>query len=1273
MGVVYEAFDKERGETVALKVLRHVSAHGIYRFKREFRALQGLAHENLVRLGELTVADEDWFFTMELIHGQDLVTYLRGPSESVALGTPTADTRTLMPLIARGSQPNADDDTDEAGEHTGTADAAADAGTDSDNDDDVVRADSAGDIDAFGQTAIDGFPRPPVTLDLAELRRVFVQLVAGLRVLHAAGKVHRDIKPENIMVTDEGRVVLLDFGLILELDPEDWRATERTPAGTLAYMAPEQTNAGPVGPAADWYGVGVLLYQALTGELPYTGSALVLVQAKQSPPERSARELWPECPDDLGELCEQLLQVDPAARPDADTIARCFASYAEGSETFAHATQVAEDAGAETWVPEGLELCLGRDLELAQLAAAHSEVNAEDGAVSVVISGESGIGKSALLRHFTGRVQSEGAVLLGGRCYEYESVPYKALDGVIDALSGYLKSLPDSDVEALLPEDAALLPRLFPVFGRVRIFARMSRNAQRPAGTDDGQWLRGRAFAALRALLQALAVRVRLVLVIDDIQWADEDSAELLTDLLRPPGSPPLLLLLSRRTGVESSVELSLPGRVRTIALQPLSHDDARELARRLVGDDDEALIAQHIADEAQGHPLYISELVRHVGDHRSGPLRLDAAIWSRAQRLPDEARTVLGLLAIAGAPLTEATVQRAAGLGAGPLARALTFLRSEQMVRRDLVADEAWLEPYHDRVRESVASHLHLGKRRVMHDALADALAAEASPERSPLRVQHLEAAGRWEEAAELAERAADEAVVALAFEHATDLYRDAVRLASRDRSLPQDAPLYRKLADTLKLAGAEAAAGEVYRQLGAHTGEPRERDAFRGAAAECFLASGRVDEGVAALRQALADSDIVYPESDSQALRLMLWYQFRASHRLRRFRARPESSIAAEDLQRLELYQNAFRGLVRIDSLRGGYFAARGLVFALERGAARYAGVFWTCQAIVSSMMGTSKHARAKTEIAAAARALAHTSDELSKTHLLLAGTAYALFATDFRQVHARLDTLDRALERLGVHSFEYTTALVFRGLSWNRQLNAAALVAHMPQHLAAARRRGDLYSLFQLEVVGNLRWLVLDRPSTARRELEEAQKPPTEPGNALEWHALVARCQVALYDGRRAPLVAVQDEVSYLRQRSPLRFVQHVRIEMTWFEARLALLDARARFLPTRVAARRKLRRHASALGGEGLDLGHMYEHTLLGGLAEIEGERAVASSHLARAADAAERMGAPVWADLLRLRQDQLDGARATEAEERLRAQGVVDPHRLANLALHPFGR
>ena len=147
----------------------------------------------------------------------------------------------------------------------------------------ALETDTQVDIAMSGERAVasdeaEGSGLEPSTFDEARLRDVFRQVALGLSALHAAGKVHRDVKPSNVRVTPEGRVVLLDFGLVFEVDSR--HATEGNVVGTPAYMAPEQASLLSIGPEADWYAVGVMLYECLTGRRPFEGAATAVLMAK---------------------------------------------------------------------------------------------------------------------------------------------------------------------------------------------------------------------------------------------------------------------------------------------------------------------------------------------------------------------------------------------------------------------------------------------------------------------------------------------------------------------------------------------------------------------------------------------------------------------------------------------------------------------------------------------------------------------------------------------------------------------------------------------------------------------------------------------------------------------------------------------------------------------------------------------------------------------------------------------------------------------------------
>jgi serine/threonine protein kinase len=272
-------------------------------------------------------------------------------------------------------------------------------------------------------------PKPPTgpgasCCELDRLRAASMQLADGIAALHAAELVHLDIKPSNVLVSSDGHVDLLDFGLARHAAVHE---PQTIIAGTPGYMSPEQARGLPVGYASDWYSFGALLSEALTGSLPRATDPWY-------PGRGSGHGM--HVPEDLTSLCESLLQVEPSRRPSGqEVIARLGGSTAVVGG-------YAEAAGR---VHEPL---IGRESQLKTLR--HLLESTEHGrAVVVNLHGRSGIGKSTLIRTFCRQAESDtrNVVALVGRCYQSENVPFKALDDLVDGLSRYLQKLPQIEAE----------------------------------------------------------------------------------------------------------------------------------------------------------------------------------------------------------------------------------------------------------------------------------------------------------------------------------------------------------------------------------------------------------------------------------------------------------------------------------------------------------------------------------------------------------------------------------------------------------------------------------------------------------------------------------------------------------------------------------------------------------------------------------------------------------------------------------------------------------
>lgn len=194
---------------------------------------------------------------------------------------------------------------------------------------------------------------------------LLAQAAAGLSAAHAVGVVHRDVKPGNLLVTPEGRVKVTDFGIARAADAAPLTATGQV-MGTAQYLAPEQAMGRPSTPASDVYALGVVAYEALTGERPFTGDSQVAVAMAHINEDPSP--LPPDLPRGARALVERSLAKDPADRPqdaeafrqvaeaaaagdDDRALALLGAAGVEATAAAAQATQVLPDAGTTRVMP----------------------------------------------------------------------------------------------------------------------------------------------------------------------------------------------------------------------------------------------------------------------------------------------------------------------------------------------------------------------------------------------------------------------------------------------------------------------------------------------------------------------------------------------------------------------------------------------------------------------------------------------------------------------------------------------------------------------------------------------------------------------------------------------------------------------------------------------------------------------------------------------------------------------------------------------------------
>ena len=500
--------------------------------------------------------------------------------------------------------------------------------------------------------------------------------------------------------------------------------------------------------------------------MPFTGTALQIMMRKQLEEAPAPSAAAVDVPPDLDALSAALMRRDPAARPKGYEVLLALGSALSSGSRNA--------LGSQTQTAP----FVGRLDECAALSTAFHD--SRDQPVTVLVEGESGVGKTALVQRFLHRLALEvdNVVVLAGRCYERDSVPYKAFDGIVDALARILSRLPDEEAHGLVPTKPAPLVKVFPVLRRVAAIAGQVRG---PSPLLEPHELRVRAFAALRDLFTRLGDRRPLVLVIDDAQWADTDSLALLAELLRPPEAPKLLLVMTARGGpsVSAPPQPSQPSpaaerrrptlastlrwEVRRIGLGALPPGDAGALATELLDRAGVAdpQVAAWSARQAGGHPLFIDMMTRRAErliPGENGSLTLEDVLWGIIGQLEETPLAILETVCVADAPMPQEAVARAAGVEREPFAKAVSLLRVSHMVQTRGARNTDRIEPYHDRVRLAVLAHLDAARRVEVHRRIALTLQATQPLDPESL-VVHWRGAGDPEQTVHFAALAGDRA----------------------------------------------------------------------------------------------------------------------------------------------------------------------------------------------------------------------------------------------------------------------------------------------------------------------------------------------------------------------------------------------------------------------------------------------------------------------------------------------------------------------------------
>ena len=620
-------------------------------------------------------------------------------------------------------------------------------------------------------------------LDVATALRVTRAVADALAAVHAAGVLHKDVKPANILTMADGGVRLANFRAAVAVSRE---STSRADAeGTLAYLAPERT--GRMNRSADHrsdlYSLGVSLYEALTGVVPFVGKdPLDVVHAHMARPAPDPRERVDSIPEPVAQLIARLLRKDPAER------------Y-QSAVSLRHDLDVMLDAIGRTGTVVAMDLgtrdleadlrisdkLYGRVPQVEQLVRVF-DASKTGRARFVQITGPSGVGKSALVRRLQGPVVAAHGRFVEGKFDQLQrDVPYRGLLLAFRQLLMEVLHLPDDALHAqrkrleqalapnaavlvdVLPELADLLPECPPV----------------PA--LEGPTARNRFLLVFEAFVRAFTSTDHpMVLFLDDIQWADASSLDLVARLLVDARETALLVVAAWRDGEVGSGHpvhdlldtlTGVEDVVHKVALQPLAVDDVSALLVDSLESEtaDVAALADLLHGRSGGNPFLLRLLLQTLVQEGLVTPDHHAQRWSwsirdiRALPLPDDA-VGLALKRIAGFPdETQRMLQSVAALGdhapVRTVASALSFEPTE--VLKDLApaidasvvvpesdGDETRIRFMHDRLQEAAYQSLPEADRAPLHLKLGKVLRAElAANDRAELLFQVTDQLDRGEE----------------------------------------------------------------------------------------------------------------------------------------------------------------------------------------------------------------------------------------------------------------------------------------------------------------------------------------------------------------------------------------------------------------------------------------------------------------------------------------------------------------------------------------------
>src|SRR3954469_5409977 len=573
---------------------------------------------------------------------------------------------------------------------------------------------------------------PDRRLDIDTILHVARGICAALEHAHRSGIVHRDLKPATVWLTADGTAKLGDFGLALSL--ENARVTTSGAiVGTAAYMAPEQALGHQPDAQSDLYSLGAMLYEMVTGRPPFVGDDVVSVISQHANAEPVAPSWHAEgVPEELERLILDLLEKAPDKRPQgaaavADRLDEVAAALARGDDERPRSDELSRVEG----LAEGV--FVGREREVGKLRGGLEDALGGHGKL-LMVDGEPGIGNARTAEELVTYARLRGARVLIGRAYEAEGAPaywpwlQMARSFVEDGDADHLHEL----LGAGAADNARVMPELREVFPDLE-----------PQHSLEPEQARFRFFDAVTTFLRNVAAEQPLVLLLDDLHWADAPSLRLLQFLARELSDASILVVgtyrdveLGRRHPLSQALaDLTRQGLVERVTLRGLSEHEVARFIEVTASIHPPPPLVRAIHEETEGNPFFVSEIVNLLAaeGELEDPSRLDEwtltipqgvreVIGRRLDRLSEECNQVLAIASVVGREFSVDVLERVAELSRDRVLELLEEAEGERIV------DEATKPSMrfsfsHALVREALYEELGVTQRVRLHRRIAEVI----------------------------------------------------------------------------------------------------------------------------------------------------------------------------------------------------------------------------------------------------------------------------------------------------------------------------------------------------------------------------------------------------------------------------------------------------------------------------------------------------------------------------------------------------------------------